>query len=63
MNEEQKIIKAFFTLLLDNEEALKLENDAAFLFQRKKMIISSDMMIEGVHFDRAYNPKFWLENY
>ena len=21
------------------------------------MIISSDMMIEGVHFDRAYNPE------
>ena len=56
MNEEQKIIKAFFYPLANNEEALKLENDAAFLF-KKKMIISSDMMIEGVHFDRTYNPE------
>ena len=57
MNEEQKIIKAFFYPLANNEEALKLENDAAFLFKKKKMIISSDMMIEGVHFDRTYNPE------
>ena len=56
MNEEQKIIKTFFYPLANNEEALKLENDAAFLF-KKKMIISSDMMIEGVHFDRTYNPE------
>ena len=29
----------------------------AFLFNKKKTIITSDMMIEGVHFDNTYNPK------
>ena len=57
MNEEQKLIKAFFYPLADNKEALNLENDAAFLFNKKKTIITSDMMIEGVHFDNTYNPK------
>ena len=36
MNEEQKIIKTFFSPLAKNEEALNLENDAAFLFKKKK---------------------------
>ena len=57
MNEEQKLIKTFFYPLADNKEALNLENDAAFLFNKKKTIITSDMMIEGVHFDNTYNPK------
>ena len=57
MNEEQKLIKTFFYPLADNKEALNLENDAAFLFNKKKTIITSDMMIEGVHFDSTYNPK------
>ena len=57
MNEEQKLIKTFFYPLANNKEALNLENDAAFLFNKKKTIITSDMMIEGVHFDNTYNPK------
>ena len=57
MNEEQKLIKTFFYPLGNNKEALNLENDAAFLFNKKKTIITSDMMIEGVHFDNTYNPK------
>ena len=36
MNEEQKIIKTFFSPLAKNEEALSLENDAAFLFKKKE---------------------------
>ena len=57
MNEEQKIIKTFFSPLAKNEEALSLENDAAFLFKKKRMIITSDMMIEDIHFDKNYEPE------
>ena len=46
MNEEQKLIKTFFYPLADNKEALNLENDAAFLFNKKKTIITSDMMMK-----------------
>ena len=57
MNKEQQIIKRFFSPLANNKESLGLKNDAAILFQQKKMIVSSDMMIEGKHFDKSYDPK------
>ena len=57
MNQEQKILKSFFHPLAKNEEALELRNDAAYLFKRKKMVVSTDMMIEGKHFDKSYDPK------
>ena len=57
MNEEQQIIKSFFFPLANNKESLGLKNDAAILFQQKKMVVSSDMMIEGKHFDKGYDPK------
>ena len=57
MNEEQKLIKDFFQPLANNKEALRLQNDAAFLFKKKSMVISSDMMIEEIHFDKDYDPQ------
>ena len=57
MNEEQKLIKTFFYPIADNKESMELKNDAAVLFKKKKMIITSDMMIEDVHFDNSYNPE------
>ena len=55
MNNEQKIIENFFLPLAKNKESLELKNDAAF-FEKNKMVVSSDMMIEGRHFDKSYDP-------
>ena len=55
MNNEQKIIKNFFLPLAKNKESLELKNDAAF-FQKEKLVVSSDMMIEDRHFDKSYDP-------
>jgi thiamine-monophosphate kinase len=55
MNNEQKIIDNFFLPLAKNKESLELKNDAAF-FQKNKMVVSSDMMIEDRHFDKSYDP-------
>ena len=57
MNEEQKIIRTFFKPLADNKESLELKNDAAFLFKKKKMIITTDMLVEDIHFDKRYDPE------
>ena len=57
VNQEQEILKKFFHPLAKNKEALELKNDAAYLFKKKKMVVSSDMMIEGKHFDKNYDPK------
>ena len=59
MNEEQKIIKKYFLPIAKNSESLQLLNDAAFLNKKKNMVISSDMMIEDIHFDKFDNP-FYL---
>ena len=40
-----------------NKESLKLTNDGAHLFKKREMVVSTDMMIEGKHFDKSYNPK------
>ena len=55
MNNEQKIIEKIFLPLAKNPESLELKNDAAF-FQKNKMVVSSDMMIEDRHFDKSYDP-------
>ena len=57
VNQEQKILKNFFHPLARNKEALELKNDAAYLFQRKEMVVSSDMMIEGTHFYKDEKPE------
>ncbi len=56
MNEEQKIIQKYFLPIAKNSESLKLLNDAAFLNIKKNMVISSDMMIEDIHFDKFDDP-------
>ncbi len=56
MNEEQKIIQKYFLPIAKNSESLKLSNDAAFLNKKKNMVISSDMMIEDIHFDKLDDP-------
>ncbi len=56
MNEEQKIIQKYFLPIAKNSESLQLSNDAAFLNKKKKMVISTDMMIEDIHFDKFDDP-------
>ncbi len=56
MNEEQKIIQKYFLPIANNPESLHLSNDAAFINKKKNMVISSDMMIENVHFDKLDDP-------
>ena len=58
MNEEQKIIQKYFLPIAKNSESLQLSNDAAFLNIKKKMVISSDMMIEDIHFDKFDDPSY-----
>ena len=41
--------------LAHNQESLRLKNDAAIL--KKKISISTDMMIEKQHFKKTYDPK------
>ncbi len=57
MNKEQKIIKKYFSPIARSKESLGLMNDAA-IFYKKKMVVSTDMMIENRHFDKSYDPKF-----
>ena len=56
MNEEQEIIQKYFLPIADNPESLQLSNDAAFINKQQNMVISSDMMIEDVHFDKLDDP-------
>ena len=56
MNEEQKIIQKYFLPIANNLESLQLSNDAAFINKQQKMVISSDMMIEDIHFDKLDDP-------
>ena len=58
MDIENKIIEELLRPLAVNKESLKLTNDGAYLFKKREMVVSTDMMIEGKHFDKSYNPKF-----
>ena len=52
MNKEKKLIEQFFVPLSFNRDSLQLKNDAACISKNKKsLIISSDMMIQDIHFD------------
>jgi len=56
MNEEQEIIKKYFSPIAANKESLGLMNDAAIIY-KNKLVVSTDMMIENQHFDKSYDPK------
>ena len=56
MDREQNILEEYFLPLVKNSESLYLKNDAAY-FKNKKLVISSDMMLEDQHFTRDYDPK------
>ena len=58
MSKERELIKKYFAPLSDNKTALQLKNDAACLkLKNKALIISSDMMIEDVHFNKNDPPR------
>ena len=52
MDNEFKIIKDFFLQLVDSKKSMKLSNDGALLNLRNTFLtVSTDMMIEGTHFN------------
>lgn len=58
LNKETILINKYFKPLCNNKESLNLKNDAAIISPSKKfMILSSDMMIEDVHFNSLIKPK------
>jgi len=59
MDEEFRLLRKYFAPLSRYPGAQNLSNDAALLkFENKNSVISSDMMIEGIHFTTKHNPKF-----
>ncbi len=56
MDREKRIIDRYFKPLAKNKESLNLDNDAAF-FRDKKLVISTDMMIEDQHFKKDHAPE------
>ena len=57
MTTEKSLIRKYFLPLSKNFESQNLSNDAAIIKQSSDLVITSDMMIEEVHFDSAINPK------
>ena len=55
MDKEYKIIKELF-LPLSDKKTMSLSNDAALLDCSQKQVVSTDMMVEGTHFDKSYTP-------
>ena len=57
MTTEKNLIKKYFVPLSKNLESQNLSNDAAIIKKSSDFVVTSDMMIEEVHFDSAINPK------
>ena len=58
INNEQQIIKNFFVPISNNRDSLCLSNDGAFIKNFKNsMVISSDMMIQDIHFKKKDIPE------
>ena len=57
MTNEKQLIKKYFLPLSKNLESQNLSNDAAIIKKSSDFVVTSDMMIEEVHFDSAINPK------
>ncbi len=58
MNKEKALIKKYFVPLSRNSESLNLSNDGAVIKKSSDLVVTSDMMIENIHFDSLINPKF-----
>jgi len=56
MDKEFEIIKKYFKPLAKNQESLNLQNDAAFI-KDKNLVVSTDMMVEGIHFYKNDKPE------
>ena len=58
MNKEQLLINKYFSKLSSNKQSMSLKNDAAQVdFGKRKIVISTDMMIENVHFVKNDSPE------
>ena len=58
MNKEQFLIDKYFSELSSNKQSMNLKNDAANVnFGKKKIVISTDMMIEKIHFFKNDSPE------
>ena len=58
MNKEQLLIHKYFSKLSSNKQSMSLKNDAAQVdFGKRKIVISTDMMIENVHFVKNDSPE------
>ena len=55
MNNEKNLIEKYLLPLAQNKESLFLKNDAAY-FEKKNLVISTDMMIEDKHFNKSTDP-------
>ena len=62
MDREHQIIEKYFKPLAQNQESLGLKNDAAF-FKKSKCVISTDMMIEDIHFKKHLIQNLLQKNY
>lgn len=58
MTTEKNLIKKYFLPLSKNPESQNLSNDAAIIRKSSDLVVTSDMMIEDVHFDSRINPKY-----
>lgn len=57
MYKEKDLIKKFFLPLSKNPESQNLSNDAAVIKKSSDLVITSDMMIEDIHFDSLIHPR------
>ena len=60
-SKEKQIIEKYFLPLAKNKESFNLSTDGALINQN--VVVSSDMMIENVHFKKNHNPKKLAQNY
>ncbi len=59
MDKEFKLLKKYFAPLSKHPGSENLSNDAAILrFKNENSVVSSDMMIEDIHFTSKHNPRF-----
>ena len=52
MNEYEVIKKIFYPLSFKKKFSLDLDDDAAFLPNKKQIVVGTDSIVEGDHFQR-----------